>query len=249
MTKRTDGVLEGVARSISQAAVFLLDTQKTRKQVYGCLASAPPISWGQFIRNGMLTSVSTSGLVFGTYYSIYNGIGADQWHAGPCAALATSLLKIPISNSMRFMQSGYARGPISAARTLYQTKKWKGLYSGYGVSFLEDLVELDTRTRVYQQLRKHFCGLAIDEQRAIKSAVGASLGAVSGAMTAWITTPFDTVRSHMAVAKGGENGLRVAQSIIRDRGIQGLYAGAVLRASSSAIKSSLFFLCLETLQI
>lgn len=243
-TNRQNGLLEGVARSVSQAAVFILDTQKTRQQLCGKVR--PNIGWVQLIRNGMLTSILTSGFVFGTYYKVYYGIGNQHWYAGPCAAFSTSIIKIPISNAMRSMQSGQAPNIFAAAKHIQKTKKWKGLYSGYGVSLLEDLVEFDTRQRLYQSLRQHVSSC---EEKAVKSLLGGSLGALSGALTAWVTTPFDTVRTHMAVSKLTENGVEVARRILKEHGIQGLYAGGLLRASASAIKSSMFFLCVETLQI
>lgn len=244
--KRPNGLAEGIARSVSQAAVFILDTQKTQKQLYGDVGEKCCHGFMQIIRNGMLTSVLTSGFVFGTYYRVYYGIGSDKWYAGPCAAISTSVVKIPISNAMRCMQSGRASNIINATKTIYSTKRLQGLYSGYGMSLLEDLIEFDTRARLYQLLREP---LSRYEEKTSKTVIGGSLGAFTGACTAWITTPFDTIRTQMAVSKINENGLKVAHKILRDRGVQGLYAGGLLRASASAVKSSIFFLCVEALQI
>lgn len=244
--QRPNGVMEGVARSVSQAAVFILDTKKTQTQVYGALSKVPRIQWEQILRNGMFTSILTSGCVFGTYYRVYYGIGDQHWYAGPCAAFSTSVVKIPISNCMRYMQSGRAPNIFAAAKNIHHNKKWKGLYSGYGTSLMEDLIEFDTRARMYQFLRDripHF------EEKAWKSVMGGTIGAFSGAFTAWMTTPFDTVRSHMAVSTQNKNGWEVARKIFSERGAQGLYAGGALRASSSAVKSAIFFLCVEALQI
>jgi hypothetical protein len=243
---RTDGFLEGMSRSISQAAVFLIDTQKTRKQLYAGNTSAPPIHWGQLLKNGMLTSVTTSGIVFGCYYSVYNTIGSNHWYAGPSAALLTSSIKIPISNCIRLMQSGLAANPFSAAKQIVRQKRIQGLYTGYSMSLLEDMIELDLRTRMYNTLRPY---LIETEDPMLKSAIGGSLGSVVGSSIAWITNPFDCIRSHMAISRTKENGLQVAHRILQQRGIQGLYSGAMLRASSSALKSGLFFLCIESLQI
>ena len=243
--QRPHGVMEGIARSVSQAAVFILDTQKTQKQVYGALSKVQ-VPWGQLMRNGMLTSIFTSGCVFGTYYKVYYGIGDQHWYAGPCAAVSTSVVKIPISNCMRYMQSGHAPNVFVAAKDIYHTKKWKGFYSGYGTSLLEDLIEFDTRTRMYKFLRDRIPHI---DDKAWKSMIGGSIGAFSGAFTAWMTTPFDTVRSHMAVSVQNKNAWQVAHRILSERGAQGLYAGGTLRAGSSALKSAIFFLCVEALQI
>lgn len=245
---RQNGLVEGIARSVSQAAVFIIDTQKTQKQLYGDIGNQCRHHLMQVVRNGILTSIITSGLVFGTYYRVYYGIGNENWYAGPCAALSTSFVKIPISNAMRCLQSGQVSNIVSAAKKIYQTKTWKGLYSGYGMSLLEDLIEFDTRARLYQLLREPLSKYE-DKTKTCKTMIGGSLGALSGACTAWITTPFDTIRTQMAVSKMNENGMIVARKILRERGIQGLYAGGLLRASASAVKSSIFFLCVEALQV
>lgn len=241
-----NGFVEGIARSISQAAVFIIDTKKTHKQLYG--NSSDPYGNGlvKIIRNGILTSIFTSGLVFGTYYRVYYGIGSEHWYAGPCAAVSTSVIKIPISNAMRCMQSGQATNIASAVHKLYRTKKLNGMYSGYGMSLMEDVIEFDMRARLYQLLRDN---ITPHDEKTCKTAIGGSLGAITGACTAWLTTPFDTVRTQMAVSTVHQNGIKVATKILKERGIQGLYAGALLRASASAVKSSIFFLCVEALQI
>jgi hypothetical protein len=147
---------------------------------------------------------------------------------------------------MRYLQSGRAPNIVVAAKNIYQTKKLKGLYSGYGTSLMEDLIEFDTRARMYNFLRDRVPNF---EEKAWKSMMGGTIGALSGAFTAWMTTPFDTIRSQMAVSAQNKNGWEVARRILLERGAPGLYAGGALRASSSALKSAIFFLCVENLQI
>lgn len=251
VSDRKNGFIEGVARSLSQSIVFCLDTQKTLVQVYGH-GNAPKMNWGNIITSGMPTSMITSGIVFGSYYSIYNGIGSANWFAGPVAAITTSMMKVPISNTMRVMQSGLAKNPFDACRKIIKTQKVRGLYTGYGLSLLEDIVEFDTRNRMYEGMRGHF---EIDDKKSkckIRSTIsGATLGSISGVATAYLTNPFDCIKSNMAIStvNGKKTAFEVAKHILRQDGIGGFYRGASLRATTSALKSALFFMFVEALHI
>ncbi len=256
VTQRKDGWVEGVARGLSQACVFCIDAKKTIGQVYG--KKAPKIDWVQLISKGMATSMVTSGMVFGAYYQVYNSIGPENLWAGPCAALTTSIIKIPISNCMRLMQSGMATSPLHAAKTIYQAQRIRGLYAGYVVSLAEDIVEYDTRTRLYMKLKDTTTNstalLDTEETRTIATVKGALLGSLAGVITSWATTPFDTIRTHLAVeAKQQTNHNKPAHKIVvrivKKQGIHGLYRGAVLRATSNAVKSAMFFMFVEALQV
>jgi hypothetical protein len=247
VTQRKDGWVEGVARGLSQACVFCIDAKKTLGQVYG--KNAPKIDWVQLISKGMATSIITSGAVFGTYYQIYNTIGPQNLWAGPCAALTTSVIKIPISNCMRLMQSGMATSPLHAAKTIYQAQRFRGLYAGYTISLAEDIVEYDTRTRLYMKLKEWTN--PTDDSRTTASMRGATLGSLAGVITSWATTPFDTIRTHLAVeAKRTQKPThKIVVRIVKQQGICGLYRGAVLRATSNAVKSAMFFMFVEALQV
>lgn len=264
VTQRKDGWVEGVARGLSQACVFCIDAKKTLGQVYG--KHAPKIDWVQLITKGMATSIVTSGAVFSAYYQVYNSIGPQNLWAGPCAALTTSVIKIPISNCMRLMQSGMATSPFHAAKTIYQAQRWRGLYAGYAISLAEDIVEYDTRTRLYMKLKDmtldgHVNSIGLgsidtengDWSRTIATMRGATLGSIAGVITSWATTPFDTIRTHLAVEAKRTNQRKPAHKIvariIKQEGIPGLYRGAVLRATSNAVKSAMFFMFVEALQI
>jgi hypothetical protein len=150
------------------------------------------------------------------------------------------------------MQSGMASSPIHAAKTIYQAQRIRGLYAGYAISLAEDIVEYDTRTRLYMKL-KDTTQLDAEQTRTVATMKGALLGSLAGIITSWATTPFDTIRTHLAVeAKQSHHqkpAHKIVVRIVKRQGVCGLYRGAVLRATSNAVKSAMFFMFVEALQV
>lgn len=249
MHDRKNGLREGVARALSQALVYGMEAQKTMIQVYGKggASAAVAVRVMDGLAKGMLTSAATSGIVFGSYFTVYNSIGASNLWAGPVSAFTSSVIKIPISNSMRLMQAGLARNVVDAGRKIVRAQRVRGLYSGYGASLAEDIIEFDLRTRMYTALRPKGKG----EGAGANAGMGLGLGAAVGMFAAWITTPFDTVRAHMALEAAGVAKKRsitaTAMQLYRDGGVPALYRGAGMRAMSNAIKSGLFYMFCEAL--
>lgn len=245
--KTPGGMREGVAKCISQACVYSLESKKTLLQVHGRIPKLPlQMVWHRWL-NGIITSSITSGLVFGTYFTVYNGANGHMM-AGTTAALASSVLKVPISNGMRLMQSGRARTIVHAGRKIVKAHSWKGLYSGYRISLIEDIVEFDLRTRMYRNLR------GMDPHPDVGSAIkGLFYGALSGAVTAGITTPFDTIKAHVAQEAANPSktvsAWRIAHQILQNRGVGGLFSGVQYRVASNMVKSALFFTVFELMPI
>lgn len=241
MDKKENGLREGMARALTQACIYGMEAKKTLLQVHGKIPKFPPKVIFQRWTNGMLTSTVTSGIVFGTYFSVYNPI-QHHWYAGTAAALTTSIIKIPISNGMRLMQSGCVNNIFAAGRKIITAHTWKGLYTGYGLSLLEDIIELDLRARIYRAIRK---------EKDFDMKIGIYGGAVSGSVAACITTPFDTLRAHMAVNASKQrimlNTMQLTRKIVKDHGVAGLYRGAGMRMLSNAVKGALFYSIYEML--
>lgn len=245
MHERKNGLREGISRGLSQALVFGFEAQKTLLQVHGHAVKMPLANVMDMMGRGMLTSACTSGIVFGSYFTVYHSIGSSNLWAGPTAAFMTSFVKIPISNSMRLMQAGLAKNVVDAGKKIVRARRVRGLYNGYGASLAEDIIEFDLRTRLYTSLRAKFPTDKGD------SGVGMSIGAFVGMLAAWVTTPFDTVRAHMALDAAGLSKKRTVVSTAVDLykcgGVPALYRGATIRAFSNAIKSALFYMFFESL--
>lgn len=252
MHDRKDGLREGIARGLSQACVYCFEAQKTLLQVYGKVPNVPAKALLETMTKGMLQSATTSSIVFGSYFTVYHSVGAQNVWAGPVSAFATSFIKIPISNSMRLMQAGLASNVLDAGRKIVKAKKVPGLYSGYATSLAEDIIEFDLRTRMYDAIRGKVAeSTKSGGKNAIHPQLGMVLGGVVGMIAAWVTTPFDTVRAHIAIdaSKKGNKRCIVSTSrqLWKQGGVPAFYRGATIRAVSNAVKSALFYMFFETL--
>jgi len=239
------GVREGIAKSLSQGLVFGIESHKTLYQVHGFI---PKLPTKQIIRrwtSGLLSSCSLAGLVFFSYYSIYNRVILSQFasFAGPISSFVTSSFKIPASNGMRMLLCGKVSNVIDGCKYLYRSNKLKGLYSGYRVSLFEDIIEMDMRNRIY----KRFSSKSKNKN---KKDIGFNtiVGTVAGSFASGITTPFDTLRLHMSLTPSVRNPMEVCNSIIEKNGVFALYRGVRMRVASNAIKHVTFFLILEIMK-
>jgi Mitochondrial carrier protein len=238
-----DGVLEGCVRALTQACVYGIETHKVMTQVYA-RATPVPFDICRFF-TGIVTSASSAGFTFGVYFSLYNHLGPENPMAGPIASTAVSFIKQPISNSIRLMQAGMAPNAFKAGRRILQAHGIRGLYSGYCVNLAEDMIEWDMRARLYDAMRQTaFTGPP--------ELVGAFIGALSGMLSAWVTAPFDTIKTNMAVMASrnhsNQDFLHVTFSILKKGGLPMLYRGAHLRALSSGLKFAMFYSILEAAQ-
>jgi len=237
------GLHEAVARGVAQSLIYCIETVKTHQQIFGKLPTMSAQKWLDHIGRGMLSSVLSSGFVFGAYYSVYNRFSAPSPFApiaGPISTLATSVIKIPMGNSMRLLQAGIGRNIMDSGRRLIRQKGVLGLYGGFGLSVAEDAIEWDTRERLYQLLKNHpsFVSLQMSPTSA-----GVLLGALTGMFASGITTPFDTLRSRIAYQNiGGKPTMPSSGSI------GALFTGAQYRMLSCGIKSGLFYAILETIR-
>ena len=266
------GFAEGAARAAAQMLIYCIETLKTHQQIYGRLPVMSPTQWAEHIGRGMFSSVVSSGLVFGAYYSAYHRIAAAPSQilsalAGPVSTVATSVIKIPIGNSMRLLQAGIGRNIVDSGSRIVRLHGLRGLYGGYALSVAEDAIEWDARERLYQAFKNH---PALADLPPIT--VGVVLGALTGMFASGITTPFDTLRSQIAYRSSGAAGCAVAGAgaggaaqlgaIMRDLGgaarIAGapapfaipaaLFRGARYRMLSCGVKSGLFYAILEAIR-
>lgn len=260
------GFAEGAARAAAQTLIYCIETLKTHQQIYGRLPVMSAAQWLEHIGRGMFSSVVSSGIVFGAYYSAYNRLAAAPSQilsalAGPVSTLATSVIKIPIGNSMRLLQAGIGRNMLDAGGRIVRLHGMRGLYGGYALSVAEDAIEWDMRERLYQALKNHPALAPLPP-----ITVGVVLGALTGMLAAGITTPFDTLRSQIAYrnaggaggaggAAGATAGAAQLGAIMRDISGPGvraagaaLFRGARYRMLSCGVKSGLFYAILEAIR-
>jgi hypothetical protein len=208
-------IKEGLSRCISQSVVYSLERKKTQIQIFG---SSIIQNKNNSLYIGCATSGITAGIVYTIYFTVYNNLINQTAAASIIAGLITSIVKIPIGNSMRLLQSSKAVNFFNAAKILYREK---GLYKGYKISVIEDIIEMDMRIRIYDFLTRK-----INKESNIS--LHTIIGSMAGICASGITTPFDTIRSRMIYNK--------------PLYLHNLYDGVQLRLLSNALKSGTFYL-------
>ena len=221
------GFHEGVSKAISNALSYGIDSKKTLFQVHGCIPKLPREVVVQRWTTGITSSSLLVGVIYCVYYSVYNQMISSPF-AGTVSAFVTSLIKLPIYNSIKLMQSGKASSVLDASKQLILNKK---LYNGYSVSFCEDIVELDLRNRLYNTFKKDNFYYNI------------SLGTVSSAIASAITTPFDNVRLQCVV--GEQSKIKILKTLIQKRT---LFSGILFRIQSNVTKNCSYFFFFEILK-
>lgn len=231
-----DGILEGVARGLSQASVYILEFNKTQLQYYGKIPKYTYMEWAQHLSRGLLSSTISSGVVYGTYFSVYNQF-PNKAIAGVVATLTTSVIKIPIANSMRVLQTSNHPHMFSAGKSILKAQGVRGIYAGYGLSILDDYVDMELRIHVYNFLRK------LIPEKDMNPQLGLLLGSITGSIAAAVTTPFDTLRCHMAIMstqKTKTNMFVTMNHMMKSGGLPIFIRGIGYRASSNALRTALF---------
>jgi hypothetical protein len=249
--KSPSGWQEGVARGVSQALTYAIEIQKTVEQVYGRGPQWTPGQWASNVGRGIWQSSLTAGFVYHAYFTIYNALYPSPW-AGAVAAFATSVVKVPIGNCMRVLQATAAPTIVHIGINMVRKRGPAALYSGYFLSLVEDVIEMDVRMRIYYALVGPPSDAGGTASHATASPItGVMIGTLAGSVAAAITTPFDTMRSQLAfMNNSGQRmtSVQVLGHICKKNGPLALYRGAHLRATSIGLKAALYFACLEGLK-
>lgn len=237
-----DGGREGIARALSQLCTYPFESSKACIQVFGEAQKKPSIV---HFYKGALQSSLTSGFVFGSYFTIYNSLHPNPL-ASSIASFITSFVKIPISNCMRVLQINQQhKNFIESGQKIVRRKGIQGLYSGYSVSLLEDIVETNIRNYVYEQ-SKFIVHLPNPNPK-----WGMVAGALAGGLGAAVTTPFDTIRANLAyhaTQHGHTDIFKMTKAlVVSNEGPKVLFRGMHLRATSNALRYAVFYLIMEAL--
>ena len=256
---------EGLARGISQALTYVFELHKTAIQVHGKSPTWTSSQWILNIARGIWQSSLTAGFVFHTYFSVYHSVSATHASAlaSPIAAFITSGIKIPIGNCMRVVQASPKIAPtiVHAGIAIAKNNGIRGLYSGYVLSLIEDIIEMDVRIRLYDA-GVAFINTNTDDGGSVenRTAKGFAVGAAAGAVAAAITTPFDTLRARLAFqachSKTNQTGTQILAELIGQHNqnnqhkhvIGTLFRGVRIRTVSTGIKAALFYAILEGFQ-
>ena len=129
------------------------------------------------------------------------------------------------------MQSGVTDSIIGGGKKLLQMN---GLYSGYKLSLLEDIIELDLRNRLYNNFK-------IDNNINYNVAVGT----LSSICASAITTPFDNIRLKLCISPPNTKVVTIIKELIYNKN---LFKGITMRMKSNFIKNIGFYIMFEFLK-
>lgn len=232
---------EAIARGLTQFVLYPLECWKTNFQIKG---TDMPTKIA-FTR-GILTSVITTGVSYGSYFAIYNSWN-DTWKDHPLrnlspvlASSGSFLIRMPLSNAMRNIQIGMYPNLGIALLGMYRTRGLTGLYQGTAIHLLEDVIEMELKLSVYRMMSQW-----ISPERPITPLESTLIGGVAGTWAAFWTTPTDVVKTYMAVQKNKMNLFEACTELVVSNGPLVFTRGWNIRASQQALKTAVYFGVLE----
>lgn len=223
---------------------YPLDTVKTRMQTSASPLSMFAVGGGILKREGAkafykgvatpLLSLSVLSTLNFTCYSYLKSSFSDpaSGRAGPLGILSAGalcgpvaavfstpehLLKTKLQVDNAAASPRFTRGSLHAARLLVGEGGARALYVGAASNLVRESVFLSTYFLSYETLKAK-----------LSPAVGLSAipvaGGLAGALGWFVSYPLDCVKSNVMVNGGGRM-LEVGRSILREKGVAGLYSG------------------------
>ncbi|KAE9451322.1 hypothetical protein C3L33_16739, partial [Rhododendron williamsianum] len=145
-----------------------------------------------------------------------------------CSTFLGTAVRIPCEVLKQRLQAGIFDNVGQAIAETWKQDGLKGFFRGTGATLFREVPFYVAGMGLYAESKKaaqHLLGRELEPWETI------SVGALSGGLTAVITTPFDVLKTRMMTAPGGRQVSMslVAISILRHEGPLGLFKGAVPR--------------------
>mmetsp|Transcript_60906 Transcript_60906/g.145154 ORF Transcript_60906/g.145154 Transcript_60906/m.145154 type:complete len:349 (-) Transcript_60906:185-1231(-) len=275
-------MVAGAAAGVSvEVCTFPLDCLKTRAQSRDGLR-LPGAFRGVYRGVGTaIASAAPSSALFFVVYELSHGalrrsLGVDKDDhncrastACSAAAIASTLgeaaactLRVPTDIVKQRLQTGYARDVSEAVRSLISG----GLplvKDSFRTTALRDIMHSSVQFPIYEGLKLtmmcHFSprgkATAATPSDELKPFALATCGSAAGALSAFVTTPLDWLRTRVnlrmgdsapqAVSAQGSSYravvLKEARDTLQQQGLRGLFAGAGFRAATMGVGGFVFF--------
>ncbi|CAN6932401.1 unnamed protein product [Brassica oleracea] len=247
-------VAGGLAGLVVEAALYPIDTIKTRVQV---ARDGGKIIWKGLYSGlgGNLAGVlPASALFFVVYEPTKQKLlkvlpekfsAVAHLAAGALGGAVSSIVRVPTEVVKQRMQTGQFASAPDAVRLIIAKEGFGGMYAGFGSFLLRDLPFDALQFCVYEQLR---IGYKLAARRDLNDPENAMLGAVAGAVTGVLTTPLDVIKTRLMVQGAGNQYKGVSdclKTILREEGSSALWKGMGPRVLWIGIGGSIFFGVLE----
>lgn len=247
-----------------EAALYPIDTIKTRLQAMrsgGGFSALLKSGGGRGLYAGIwgnLAGVAPASAIFMAVYepvkqAVIASVPSDKSFLGPltagvAAGLVSSIVRVPTEVVKTRMQTGEFKHAAIALRTIIAREGARGIFAGYGSFLLRDLPFDAIEFVAYEQLKKTYKNLILKDSRELTSAEYSVFGAGAGAVTGFVTTPLDVLKTRLMIqgTQGQyKNVFDCAAKIVTQEGAGALLKGWQPRVIWIGVGGSVFFTVLE----
>eukprot|EP01064_Diplonema_japonicum_P006004 TRINITY_DN13973_c1_g1_i5.p1 TRINITY_DN13973_c1_g1~~TRINITY_DN13973_c1_g1_i5.p1 ORF type:complete len:307 (+),score=35.98 TRINITY_DN13973_c1_g1_i5:39-959(+) len=230
LTSLTAGGMAGLSVDLM---LFPLDSIKTRRQAHGGMAKAGGIrNLYSGVQAAAIGSVPCSALFFVTYECSKKNIQewnttAPDWAVNATSAalgeIVASHIRVPMEIIKQRLQVGKVRNISEALSSMRRT----GAFVGYKATLARDIPFSILQYPMYEKGKQWVAG-----SETLPAYEAALIGACTGSISAFITTPFDVCKTRVMLQASLSNHgpLTSLRCIYAQEGLRGLYKGCLTRS-------------------
>jgi len=253
------GAAAGLAVDIS---LFPLDTIKTRLQSEkGFIKSGGFRGIYSGLFSAAIGSAPTSAVFFLTYESskslfnqTFKGKKSESFGhmlAASMGEVSACLIRVPVEVVKQRTQAQESRSSIATFKKTLSTEGMKGFYRGYFSTVIREIPFSAIQFPMWEYLKSK---VSQYNEKPITASQSALCGAVSGGISAGITTPLDVAKTRIMLAKKGSelasgSILTALKHVHAQNGVKGLFAGLGPRMMWISIGGSIFLGVYEKVKI
>lgn len=258
----------GLAGMLTNIALHPLDTVKTLRQsnpstyrgVFPAMTHVVRTKGLLALYAGLIPAMVGSALSSALYFSTYEGVKRSMSNfftasaarapitalSAACGNIVSSVLFVPKEVVKQRMQSAVTAESshfFSVASELVRKAGPRGLYRGYKATLLRNIPSTMIRFAVYEELKQTLRRIKKSGFNSSSDLEHVASGAIAGVIASVITTPQDNIKTLFATGKIpiGTSLPAAFQTVIDQRGIQGLFVGIRPRIVWSALFAAVGF--------
>eukprot|EP00439_Symbiodinium_sp_Y106_P063518 s3085_g9.t2 len=255
----------GIALPLAVGIVHPLDTVRTTMQAAASCGSfshsLQSLGWRGLSR-GFLLSLAWAcpqGAIRMASYEACKETLLDQFYFRPfgiavsaiAADFASSVVKVPRELITQRMQTGQYKSSWKAVHSIFREDGFTGFFRGYASTASRDAPFMLLLFLSYEQFKSWKIRLTFSQQGPAEifapwsDAETVLWGGISGTLAAWLTTPFDVIKTRIMTSN---TSLSFQEAVKGTNGLAGLFRGAAPRSAWWFCVSSVFFASYERLR-
>jgi len=248
-TSLVSGGLAGIAMDLS---LFPLDTIKTRLQSQqGFWTAGGFRSTFSGIGPTAVGSAPHAALFFLTYDS-FKKVATRLGHedtpvvhmaAASCGKVVACVVRVPTEILKQRRQARIGGTALEIFKHTIKTEGIRGMYRGYLTTVFREVPFSLIQFPLWEFLRKCWSNSTGESPTPWQSSL---CGAVSGGVSAAITTPLDVAKTRIMLAtaeseEANKGMIKVMKGVFAERGVGGLFSGVIPRVAWISIGGAVFF--------